>query len=84
MREAAVLVTGGAKRVGAAIVRALHGAGVRVIVHCRSSRAEAESLVAGLNAERTASAAIVQGDLADTGAIEALVAEAASRFGRTS
>lgn len=82
MREAAVLVTGGAKRVGAAIVRALHGAGVRVIVHCRSSRAEAESLVAGLNAERTASAAIVQGDLADTGAIEALVAEAASRFGR--
>ncbi len=82
MREAAVLVTGGAKRVGAAIVRALHGAGVRVIVHCLSSRAEAESLVAGLNAERTASAAIVQGDLADTGAIEALVAEAASRFGR--
>jgi len=82
MRDAAVLVTGGARRVGAAIVRALHGAGVRVIVHCRSSLAEAEALVAGLNAERAASAAIVQGDLADTGSLEALVAQAVSRFGR--
>jgi len=82
MRDAAVLVTGGARRVGAAIVRALHGAGVRVVVHCRSSLAEAEALVAGLNAERAASAAIVQGDLADTGSLEALVAQAVSRFGR--
>ena len=82
MRDAAVLVTGGAIRVGAAIVRTLHGAGVRVVVHCRSSRTEAESLVAGLNAERAASAAVVQGDLADTGSLEALVTEAVSRFGR--
>jgi pteridine reductase len=82
MRDAAVLVTGGAKRVGAAIVRSLHGAGARVVVHCRSSLAEAESLVGALNAQRSASAAIVQGDLADTGSLESLVAEAVSRFGR--
>ncbi len=82
MRDGVVLVTGGAKRVGAAIVRALHGAGVRVIVHCRASRAEAEVLVAGLEAVRAASAAIVQGDLADTGSLASLVEEAASRFGR--
>jgi pteridine reductase len=82
MREAAVLVTGGAKRVGAAIVRALHAAGVRVVVHCRASRTEAEVLVRELNAARPASAAIVQGDLADTAALAALVEEAVSRFGR--
>lgn len=82
MQGAAVLVTGGAKRVGAAIVRALHGAGACVVVHCRDSRADAEALVAALNAARASSAAIVQADLADTGALDALVEEAASRFGR--
>ena len=82
MREPAVLVTGGAKRVGAAIVRKLHDAGVRVIVHCRSSRAEAETLVALLNAARAASAGVVEGDLADTASLEALVAESVARFGR--
>lgn len=82
MQGAAVLVTGGAKRVGAAIVRALHAAGARVVVHCRASRDEAEALVAALNALRASSAAIVQADLADTGALGALVEDAASRFGR--
>ena len=82
MRDATVLVTGGAKRVGAAIVRALHGAGARVVIHCLASRAEAEALAAELNAARAASAALVQGDLADTGALAALVEEAATRFGR--
>jgi pteridine reductase len=82
MREAAVLVTGGAKRVGAAIVRALHAAGARVVVHCRTSRADAEALVRELNAARPSSVAIVQGDLAETAALPALVEEAVSRFGR--
>jgi pteridine reductase len=82
MHEPVVLVTGGAKRVGAAIVRALHGAGARVAVHCRTSRVEAGNLVAALNAARAASAAVVQGDLADTGSLAALVEETAARFGR--
>lgn len=82
MREAAVLVTGGARRVGAAIVRALHGAGARVVVHCHTSRAAADALVAELQAARPASAALVQGDLADVASLPALVEEAASRFGR--
>ena len=82
MREAAVLVTGGAKRVGAAIVRELHGAGMRVVVHYRASHAEAQALARELNATRPASAGIVQGDLADTASLPALVEEAASRFGR--
>ncbi len=44
------LVTGGARRVGAAIVRTLHAAGARVVIHYNRSEAEAEALAAALNA----------------------------------
>ena len=43
-----ILVTGGAKRVGAAIVRALAAAGAEVVIHCDRSPAEAEALAAEL------------------------------------
>ena len=46
----AVLVTGAARRIGAAIARALHAAGARVVLHCNRSRAEADALAAELNA----------------------------------
>ena len=45
-----VLVTGAARRVGAAIARRLHGAGARVVLHYRHSQAEADALAATLNA----------------------------------
>uniref|UniRef100_UPI003784B68A SDR family NAD(P)-dependent oxidoreductase n=1 Tax=Piscinibacter sp. TaxID=1903157 RepID=UPI003784B68A len=48
MGQPVVLVTGGAKRVGAAIVRAAHAAGARVVVHCNRSRGEADRLAARL------------------------------------
>lgn len=82
MRDGAVLVTGGAKRVGAAIVRALHGAGARVVIHCHRSRAEASALADSLNAARPDSAAVVVADLADADALPPLVEAARSRFGR--
>ncbi len=82
MGKQAVLVTGGARRVGAAIVRAVHAAGANVIVHCRRSRAEADRLVDGLEAVRQGSTAIVEGDLLDTDRLPGLVEEAAARFGR--
>lgn len=43
-----VLVTGGAIRAGAYLCRALAQQGAEVIIHCRSSRAEAEALAACL------------------------------------
>lgn len=55
-----VLVTGGAKRLGAAIARAAAGAGHRVVIHHGTSRAEAEAL-----AEQIGAAGVVSGDLAD-------------------
>lgn len=76
------LVTGGAKRVGAAIVRRLHGAGARVAVHYRGSEADAARLEAELEAARAGSAARVRRDLLEPNAAEALVAAVLERFGR--
>ncbi len=82
MQDSAVLVTGAARRIGAAIARALHGAGARVALHCHRSRVEAESLAAELNAIRAGSCALVQGDLLDVAGLPRIVEEAASAFGR--
>lgn len=73
--KGAALVTGGAKRVGEAICRALHAEGFRVLVHCHRSRAEGELLVATLNALRRDSAVLLTGDLADPHALDTLIAE---------
>lgn len=82
MQHGAVLVTGAAKRIGAAIARTLHASGARVVVHFHHSRAEAEALVAALNRARADSAAAVQGDLLDAASLPRLVVDAAAAFGR--
>ena len=78
----AVLVTGAARRIGAVIAAAFHAAGARVAVHYRGSKAEADALVAGLNARRADSARAFHADLADPGACEPLVAAVLRAFGR--
>lgn len=78
----AILVTGAARRVGAAIATALHAAGANVIVHCNRSREEANALAKSLNAARPKSAVVVQGDLLAYNALKGLVEHAASEFGR--
>src|SRR5688572_21775990 len=82
MRDGAVLVTGAGRRIGAAITRALHSAGMRVVLHCHRSRAEAEFLAASLEASRPGSATVVQADLLDVAALGPLVERAAGAFGR--
>ena len=59
-----MLVTGSAKRIGAAIIRAAHSQGYRVIIHCHHSRQQADSLAATLNNTRGNSAAVIVADLA--------------------
>ena len=76
------LVTGGARRVGAAIVRRLHGAGANVLVHYRGSEADAAKLEAELNAARARSASKVKADLLAPIAPRALVSAALDSFGR--
>jgi pteridine reductase len=77
-----VLVTGGAKRVGAAICRRLHAAGASVALHYRSSVQEARALADELNAQRENSALCVQADLLDVAALPAMVEQVTRQFGR--
>ena len=77
-----VLITGGARRVGAAIVRALHAAGACVLVHHRTSSAEARALRDELNAARARSAAIEAADLLDPETPGRLVGRTLQEFGR--
>ena len=57
------LVTGAARRVGAAIARHLHQAGFRVAIHCHRSEAEAHLLANELNRNRRDSAHVFLADL---------------------
>jgi pteridine reductase len=78
----AVLVTGGAKRLGAAMARKLHGAGADIVVHYHRSRPAADALVADLDALRPGSALAVCADLHDVERLPALVDAAVARYGR--
>ncbi|MGL6222533.1 MAG: pteridine reductase [Steroidobacteraceae bacterium] len=76
------LVTGGARRLGEAIVRKLHAGGAFVAVHHRTSGDEADSLIAELNAVRAHSAAAFACDLLVIENLQALVDRTLTRFGR--
>jgi len=77
-----VLVTGGAKRVGAAICRRLHAAGANLMLHYRASAGEARLLQAELNHQRKDSVALIQADLLDLGKLPSLVDQTVQIFGR--
>jgi pteridine reductase len=81
MQGKVVLVTGGAKRVGAAICRRLHAAGANIVIHYRSSLYEALALRAELNALREGSAYCVQADLLDVVALKQLIEDSINCFG---
>ena len=66
---ATAIVTGGAKRIGAELVRALAADGWHVLIHYNRSRDEAEAL-----AEEVGSATLVQAELADPGCADRIMA----------
>jgi pteridine reductase len=76
------LVTGGAKRVGAAIVKRLHAEGWRVAIHYRASANAAAALADKLNALRSDSAMSFAADLNDRTTLPLLVTKVAAHFGR--
>lgn len=79
-RHRAALVTGGARRIGRAIVDALADAGYRVAIHGNHSRGVAEQACKEIQA-RGGYAAVVTGDLSDHDAVLRLVPEAAAAVG---
>jgi NAD(P)-dependent dehydrogenase (short-subunit alcohol dehydrogenase family) len=76
----AALVTGGAQRIGRAIVLSLARAGYAVAIHANRSRAAADELRA-LIAGRGDRVAVVMADLADHDAVLGLVPAAAAALG---
>ena len=82
MQGKVVLVTGGAKRVGAAICRRLHAAGANIMLHYRASAGEARLLQAELNHQRKESVALIQADLLDLGKLPSLIDQTVQIFGR--
>jgi pteridine reductase len=77
-----VLITGGARRVGAAICRNLHAHGASIMVHYRSSAKEARALQAEFNLKRTDSVALIQADLLNLPMLPNLVGDTVKRFGK--
>src|ERR1700755_349078 len=77
----AALITGAARRVGAAIAHKLHAAGASIVLHYRSSGDAAEAIGKQLNAIRPNSVVIVEADLLDVGQLQALPEIATSNFG---
>jgi NAD(P)-dependent dehydrogenase (short-subunit alcohol dehydrogenase family) len=75
MTRPAVLVTGGATRIGAAIVRRFAEAGWHVVIHYRASGTSAEALAATLPSAET-----IAFDLADDEAAVAAVTRLAARL----
>jgi len=76
VRARVALVTGGARRIGAAICRSLASTGTKIVIHCHRSRAESEAL-----ANELGEAATVVGDLARLDRIDQLYEDAARSFG---
>ena len=76
LEDKVVLVTGAARRIGAAIVTRLQQNGARVAIHYRGSAEDADRLAAALNEQRRDSAATFQADLLNSDERAALVAAA--------
>ena len=77
-----VLITGAARRIGAQIARTLHGAGMNLVLHYRSSRDDAEALRAELESLRSDSVALLKADLSSVGELPDLVEGAQAVWGR--
>ena len=82
MHGKVVLITGGSKRIGAAICRRRHAAGADLMLHYRQSAGEARLLQAELNHVRADSVALIQADLLDFAKLPSLVEQTVQTYGR--
>jgi pteridine reductase len=73
LNDKVFLVTGAARRIGAAIVTRLHDVGARVAIHYRGSEDDAKELASRLNAVRADSALAIQSDLLNIDELPSLI-----------
>lgn len=76
-----ILITGAARRIGAAIARELHAAGHRLIVHYHRSEDDAQRLAEELNGQRADSVALLRSDLLEIDRLPTLVDAAVDIWG---
>lgn len=76
------LVTGGARRIGAAVVKLLHSRGYKVVIHTRHSLQTAHDLAATLNNQRPNSAFVLQRELREPNAAQEIIASIRDWAGR--
>lgn len=77
-----VLITGAARRVGAAIARRLHVDGHDLALHYRASSSDMQALVDELESARPGSTLALQAELADFDRLPELVARTVGHYGR--
>lgn len=77
-----VLITGAARRIGAAIAHRLHAAGMNLSLHYHRSAADAEALATELRAHRPESVQLLNADLRVTAELPGLVEQSLARWGR--
>jgi pteridine reductase len=82
LQNKVVLITGGAKRVGATICRELHANGANLMIHYNTSKQEAKALQAELNLQRADSVSIIQGNLLNMAVVSSLISEVKKRFNK--
>lgn len=78
LNQQVVVITGGARGLGAALSRAFLAQGARVVINYLTSQAAAEQLVA-IAPERTIA---IQADVTDAAAVNAMVQQAQRHFGQ--
>jgi pteridine reductase len=79
---AVALITGGGRRIGAAIARRLHQQGFNIILHYRKSSHEAQALAKTLNNARPHSASSLYADLTCNNEIQQLAKQSITIWGR--
>lgn len=77
-----VLVTGAARRIGAAIARRLHADGYDLALHCHGSVDDMQALAAALETARAGSVQVLSADLRDPQQLAPLVQQGIARYGR--
>jgi len=82
LQDKVALVTGGAQRIGAVIARRLHDAGMKLVIHYRSSDDAARALQESLNQHTEQTVVLVKGDLLDVDKSRDLLRQCLQAFGR--
>ena len=77
-----ILVTGAARRVGAAVASHLHARGATMAIHYRNSVLEADALADHFNAARSSSAFLVRADLDEMAELSGLIDQVIAKAGR--